>query len=231
MKKNWMLIVGILFLIGALGSSAEAPTFSVVIGLILGVVLILLWIKKRKASKAENASTQMPIAPPVPQKSRMTQTDEETDGVQSDNSNKIKRYKVAGTTYYKPAFEKLAVENPDYMLSKKELIEEDLTDTFIYQYNFYPKQVDLVPEPDNPYDPNAIKVIVDGEHIGHIKKGNCAHLLKVINGGRIESISAVLYGGKYKYITSYDDDDKTTYQIETDASEYGAKVEIIEKPE
>ena len=35
----------------------------------------------------------------------------------------------------------------------------------------------------------SIKVVIDGEHIGHIKAGSCAHLLKVIREGRIHKIS------------------------------------------
>lgn len=29
----------------------------------------------------------------------------------------------------------------------------------------------LVPDPDNPYDPNAVKVVIDGIHVGHLDRG------------------------------------------------------------
>lgn len=30
-------------------------------------------------------------------------------------------------------------------------------------------EVQLVPEPENPYDENAIKVLAEGEHIGYVR--------------------------------------------------------------
>jgi hypothetical protein len=31
---------------------------------------------------------------------------------------------------------------------------------------------ELVPEPSNPYDPNAVKVLIDGRKIGHLSREN-----------------------------------------------------------
>ena len=28
----------------------------------------------------------------------------------------------------------------------------------------------LLPEPDNPYDPNAVKVLIAGQHVGHLSR-------------------------------------------------------------
>lgn len=32
-------------------------------------------------------------------------------------------------------------------------------------------KVKFEPEPDNPHDPNALKVLVDGEHVGYVPRG------------------------------------------------------------
>ena len=40
--------------------------------------------------------------------------------------------------------------------------------------------VELVPEPDNPHDPNAIKVIMNGQHIGYVPKEKTADIKKIL---------------------------------------------------
>jgi len=233
MKKNWMLIVGILFAIDALALISN-NIGAAVISLIIAGVFIFFWLKKKKASGAKSAEPPAPVqkaAAPMPKPERTATTHEAVDSEAAADS-KVKNYRITGTSHYQDAFKRLAIKNPEYAMSKKELIDAGMADESVYQYCFQPVKVELVPESENPYDPNAIKVVVDGEHIGYIKKGSCAHLLKVINGNRIEKISARLYGGKYKYITSYDDDEsRTTYELEYDTSEFYANIEVIEKAE
>lgn len=33
-------------------------------------------------------------------------------------------------------------------------------------------KVEIEPEPDNPHDPNALKVLVSGEHVGYVPRGS-----------------------------------------------------------
>ena len=66
----------------------------------------------------------------------------------------------------------------------------------IYKYYTYYGPCELEPEPTNKHDPNAIKVIVDGVHIGYIPSEKC-HLAKkymeMNPSARVE-----IYGGPYK---------------------------------
>jgi hypothetical protein len=128
----------------------------------------------------------------------------------------------------------LSIENEDYSKSKKSLIEDGLIEEKVWEYEFYPNKVELTPEPDNPYDPNAIKVIVDGKHVAYIKKDSCAHLLKVIREGRIENIKCVIGGGNYKYIYEGEGDDweatgEPSYTLEKDFKSYFVWLYITEK--
>lgn len=115
-----------------------------------------------------------------------------------------KTYHVAGTSFRIDDIMKLACKNFDYDYSKKELKENCLYNERIYQYDFYSTKTELIPEPSNPQDPNAIKVIVDGIHIGYIKAGSCSHVLKLLRENRIKKIECTICGGKYKYL-SYDE--------------------------
>lgn len=48
--------------------------------------------------------------------------------------------------------------------------------------------LELVCEPDNPHDPQAVKVLAQGLHVGYLSKGNARRYCKRIEreGGRVE---------------------------------------------
>ena len=76
-----------------------------------------------------------------------------------------------------------------------------------------------------------IKVIVDGAHVGYVKAGSCAHLLKVIRESRIKKISCEMFGGPYKYIEEeYDyDRDKEVYTLDKGTVPYAVHLTIDEE--
>lgn len=142
-----------------------------------------------------------------------------------------KTYKVTGMNYRMESLLALAVENDDYHLSKRAMIEDGLTEERVYEYGFYPTRTELIPEPDNPYDPNAIKVVVNGQHVGYIKAGFCSHLLRVIREGRIERIRCIIGGGRYKYLAveDYTEDGDEIYTLDNDETPYFVHLKIIER--
>lgn len=142
---------------------------------------------------------------------------------------KKESHKVAGVTHHMDAFYALRKENYDYKMTKREIIDCGMTDERIWQYEFYPEKTELVPEPGNPYDPHAIKVMVDGQHIGYIKKGSCAHVHNLIKSGLIEKISVEIGGGKYKFISfdDFNENGKEVYTSNTGSALYWAKITIF----
>ncbi len=141
--------------------------------------------------------------------------------------NDTKTYHIAGVTYYEDNIMSLAQENDFYDMTKKELIEDGFENERIYEYDFCVSKFEIVPEPDNPYDKKAIKVLADGVQIGHIKSGSCSHLLNVIKDNRLTKIEGEIKGGKYKYL-GYDDETEK-YWLEKDKIPFCAKLEISEK--
>lgn len=119
-------------------------------------------------------------------------------------STKVVSHGVAGINYYQKGIQSLGEKNPDYELNKRELLKRWPKGVTVYEYTFDPQRVDLIPEPDNPKDPKAIKVLLDCVHVGYIKAGSCAHIHRLIRENRIESIEARILGGKYKAVFSYD---------------------------
>lgn len=148
--------------------------------------------------------------------------------VQSDT--KTKTYKVAGVSHYVDNIMRLACENTDYEMSKRELIDDGFVEEKVWKYNFYPSNLELQPEPDNPHDPNAIKVIIDGEHVGYIKSGSCAHVRKIINEGSVVRADCIIGGGPYKYISEdYDyEKDKEVYALEKGTTNFFVHLELTE---
>ena len=140
---------------------------------------------------------------------------------------KEETHKVAGTSFRQDAIKAMGVENPDFTETKKALVDAGLTDEWIYEYIFAPQKVELQPEPDNPHDPKAIKVIVDGTHIGYIKAGSCAHVHKLLETDRIVQISCFIGGGKSKRIAEDEDDGR--YVLERDETPFHARLTITTK--
>ena len=79
-----------------------------------------------------------------------------------------KRFKtdIAGISHHRNAFNSLDLFKDDYA-------------------------VELVEEPSNKYDPNAIKVIVDGQHIGYIPAKKCVKVKGILHGKNVKEIRYV----------------------------------------
>ena len=151
-----------------------------------------------------------------------------TEAKSEEWRKKAENHKVAGTGYRQDAIKSMGVKNSDYTKTKKVLQMERRIDEWIYEYKFNPVKAELVPEPENPKDPNAIKVMVDGHHIGYIKAGSCAHIHKLLKDDRIESIACKIVGGKCKMLTR-DEDGQLT--LEKDDGPIGVRLTITTKPE
>ena len=140
---------------------------------------------------------------------------------QAKKAVKIERVHVRGVNHNTKNIIAVAMENPDYSLSKREL-QEDFLDERVWQYQFFVKAA-LVPEPDNEYDPNAIMVQADGLCIGHVPAGSTAHIRKLMESGRIKYMDLQIGGGKYKEVCEVDDDE---YELERGELKYSAVLEL-----
>lgn len=153
---------------------------------------------------------------------------------QAQADKKTVRHSVTGTSFRQDVIRAMGKKNPDFTLTKRDLFKRGM-EAPVYEYTFSPKKAELVPEPENPNDPNAIKVLVDGVHVGYIKAGSCAHLLKVIREGRVVKIEPTVFGGKSKQLCTYDANAKRLddYELVKDETSFGVFLNITEtkKPE
>ena len=143
----------------------------------------------------------------------------------------VHTYTVAGVEYYLDNLTSLMVPNYLYKYKKQELIDCCTTDQEVYTHTVEGAVLDLVPEPDNIYDPNAIKVLLNEKLVGYIAAKDCEHLLGVIAEEKIVSKTYAVSGGKYKMVAEDYDciKDKSTYSVEYGENPYGVKIYIREK--
>lgn len=134
---------------------------------------------------------------------------------------------VAGTSYRQKEIKSLGTENYDYSLSKKEIEEIYLESDRIYELDFIVNKVELIEEPTNEYDPNAIKVVVDDVHVGYIKKGSCSHVKKLMRENKIQKLEVDIHGGKYKLLEYDYDTDK--YSISRNTNDFFVDLYIYKK--
>lgn len=116
-----------------------------------------------------------------------------------------KVYVVAGTLRRQAEIQALGIETETYHYSKREIIDACLEDEELARYVFPPLDAQLVPEPDNQYDPNAVKVIVNGVHMGYIKREDAEEVRALIQGGKIGQVYVDVVGGPYKRYDSVED--------------------------
>lgn len=139
----------------------------------------------------------------------------------------FKSYPVKGVFAHEDdIFHNLMAYNPEYDYSKSDLIEYCVPEFPVYKWVPKGLPAELVPEPDNKYDPNAIRVEVGGFLIGYIPKESCAEVLQDMSSGKIENIAYEIEGGAFKLLEEdYDPiKDKSKYEVKTGKAELHAKV-------
>ena len=205
-------------------SSAGIGLICLVVGLFVALKVGLKGMKpKPKQTPTQPASMLEPpkSEPPKPVNPKPAAPVESDDNI----------FPVAGVSFREDAIIKLARKNSNYSLSKSDIIDMGMTDKEIFRYRWGTRPAELVPEPDNPHDPNAVKVMVDGVHIGYIKAVSCEHVLQLLADDRIRRVTCEIGGGPYKEV-SEDFDYKTldsTYSLDRGEDPIWAKVKITEK--
>lgn len=167
----------------------------------------------------------------VPETAPAAEASDDPVNSEPDEKKKYKRcaFKVAGISRRQRAIEgNLLTENYEYSLSKKELVDSGMLDERIYKYDPTVMDASLVPEPDNPKDPNAIKVLVNDVHIGYVPAEKTDTVKELQSSKQVHSITCEFYGGPFKVISEdYDDEnDKEIYTVEKESHYVGAEITV-----
>lgn len=142
--------------------------------------------------------------------------------------------KVKGISYHQEAFSDLCQELiqesddvPYLGYTSKEIKEELIFSDRFYKYSpFELSDVDFVPELDNQFDPNAVKIVVRGYHLGYVNKSKNRKVLRLTADQNNEVIKiAKIYGGDYKDIDPESDKLRTV----KDSFKIQIKLKVLKK--
>ena len=191
-------------------------------------------VKKRTQGSKESASELPEVAGTPAAPSELSPAPVPTATPQKPKVD-VRSYTVKGVfNHEEEIFHEMMIRNPEFDYTKSELVDCGAVDMNTYEW--VPRdgmELDLIPEPDCKYDPNAVKVVIGGHHIGYIPKEKCLEVLELLSSKRIERMSYDLIGGKYKRVDEdYDfEKDKSTYTMEEGKRELGAAVYLTVTPQ
>lgn len=205
MLKIGGIILSVVLIILGIIIALVSPVAGIA-AILLGVVGILYFRKYKKKTPAEKAAAVESPAPAPPVKKSIKED-----------------FFVVGMDYYKKDIESILSENLIFDYSKRELIEEGYDGEKVYFYDTGYFSAELIPEPDNEFDSNAIAVYSQGVKVGYIKKTKCKQVKGYIDSGRIRKVDIEIEGGKYKYISESG--------IERGTDDYKGELSIYLEPE
>lgn len=80
------------------------------------------------------------------------------------------------------------------------------------------ENVDLVAEPNNKYDPNAVMVMSEGEHIGYVARVNNYEIADYLNDGGKEAVATInrREGNKFVMLIDFPFGDETQEGVAPD---------------
>ena len=221
-KKSWMFIAAGICGVGSaayyyFGQGREI-SLAIASGALMGALsyLGICFLYGMVAGAAESVLHKGIV--PENEKQAATALDKFIEGKESVERNTVQKsilskdathlqetFEIPGAYYHRTSIAKVATPNPDWRKNCKSLIKAGKANQKIYRFDRTTKTAELVEEPNNPHDKNAVMVIVDGEKIGYIGADENLHVKSILKSKTIKSISATITGGEYKTIISESD--------------------------
>lgn len=174
---NWQIIFGTLFLIGGIENLLKDFS-NALFALLIGAALLYWGLKRKGFIKKRVAQPQIEA-----------------------RTLKEETFAAVGVSYYENNIRKLACNNPDWALTAAQIMNSGKAGKRIFKYYYVSNPVKLRPEPENPHDKNAIAVIIAGELVGYIGRGDNLHVKDLLQKHEIKSLSGFIGGGEYKVVT------------------------------
>lgn len=115
-------------------------------------------------------------------------------------------FEVAGFFMHLEDIQKLASKIKKFDMPAKRIIEIGYANKKIYKYYYKNEPVELVPEPTNRVDPNAIMVMISGVHVGYVPREMTQEVASYITAPYL--VTAKITGGEYRIVMTEDNDNK-----------------------
>ncbi len=110
-------------------------------------------------------------------------------------------FEIAGLFAYEAEAKAVMGENPKLKKARKR------EGSKIFVLSPFDGNCEIIPEPDNQHDKNALKVVVNGQHIGYVPQYMQEQTVKRLKAGQFAVVK--LLGGNYRM---YEDGEWITYK-------------------
>lgn len=106
---------------------------------------------------------------------------------------------IAGLYYYTANVNSIATERPKYKLPDNELLKK-VSGKRAYKYGYPSEPVQLVPEPTNPHDKNAIQIFLAGVLVGYVPSNQTKEVKTILKKAKIDKMEVYVSGGEHKLV-------------------------------
>lgn len=121
-------------------------------------------------------------------------------------ARRVKTFYIQGIQWYVDmCMRDQMLENDEYNMSAREIFECVGENEVVYQYDDFFRDVELVEEPDNKYDPNAVGIYIKGNRSGFVKRNDCTEVKQLLKDPTYKYATLQIQGGDYKKV--YEDED------------------------
>lgn len=110
-------------------------------------------------------------------------------------------FNVAGINYNRENVERLGSPSRTFPLDDDTLMHKYDRKVTLYEFYFDNFCAELIPEPDNPEDPNAIAIYCKGFKIGYVPAGKTSDVRLLLDSGSVSRIDLYIRGGREKSVS------------------------------
>lgn len=211
--RNCFISLGIIFILVGIFFIAISVVFTVIM-LLFSAFSFVISLSYNSAIKSDVIQEQREI-----ENANEREFNRISSGIEIDLAHNISRvmdsempkynyekFYVAGVHFRQDAIESLPhIIDENYKSSSARKYENECIYDKVYKYDFhyYDLNLDIQHEPDNPEDPDAMKVMINNVHVGYIKRDDLDRFDVLANIGPKGVVIDIL-GGNYKLL-DYDD--------------------------
>lgn len=174
---------------------------------------------------ADGGPAETPEAKPdstaeILRKAREAREAAEKEREQKREGTVMREFSVAGVSLHQDVIRNAGYLNDEYSLSVKRLEEDGLLYDDIPKYLFDGFSLSLELEPDNEVDPNAVKVLLNDEHVGYIPADDAEYVHDMMEADRIADMDGRIVGGPLK---RYDEEEEKMEKVDLS---FGIRIDL-----
>ncbi|MBQ9156926.1 MAG: hypothetical protein IJ137_09095 [Eubacterium sp.] len=110
------------------------------------------------------------------------------------------RFRASGMNYFQDTYNRIAVRYEDYALPDEKILGKYSEGRRVWEYLYPVSDVELKPEPENSYRPEAIGIYLDGQKAGYVKDSQNTKVKEFLASDYYQGADAAIVGGHFKQV-------------------------------